>query len=113
MATIIHFDQSAIVARIDKRFKTVLPILTEEILNDCNQYVKWDTGMLAQSSYIHTDFKNGIMRWQTPYARRQYWEIQTNLSGDPKRTWKWVHMAKGQLMDKWTRQAAKLMGVNK
>ena len=109
--TMININKSAVEAKIMGQFEKILPMLTEEILNDCNQYVKWDFGDLAMSSQTHTDFKKGIMRWVTPYARRQYWEIKTNLSGDPKRTWKWVHAAKAERESTWIRQAAVLMGV--
>ena len=107
--TIIRIDQNAVVARVMGQWNKALPMLTEEILNDCNQYCKEDTGTLIQSSMIHSDFKRGIMKWVTPYARRQYWEIKTSLT--PGRTWKWVHVAKAKYQAKWTRQAARLMGV--
>ena len=109
--TIVKIDKSAVVARVMGQWDKALPMITEEILNDCNEYCKRDHGDLIASSYLHSDFKRGIMRWQKPYARRQYWEIPTNLSGESKRTWKWVHVAKSELQSKWNRQAAKLMGV--
>ena len=42
--TIIRIDQNAVVARVMGQWDKALPMLTEEILNDCNQYVKWDSG---------------------------------------------------------------------
>lgn len=109
--TMIKIDQNAVVARVMGKWNDALPKITEEILNDCNEYCKRDQGTLIASSYLHSDFRRGIMRWQTPYARRQYWEIPTNLSGDPKRTWKWVHVAKSKHLQQWIRQAAILMGA--
>ena len=110
--TIIRIDQNAVVARVMGQWDKALPMLTEEILNDCNQYVKWDSGELKSSSETATDFKRGIMRWQTPYARRQYWEIRTAYQDvNPRATWKWVHVAKSKYQAKWARQAARLMGV--
>jgi hypothetical protein len=112
MPTTIKIDKHAVQARIMGDWQKALPVLTEQILNDCNQYVKWDTGMLAQSSYTHSDFKRGVMVWQTPYARRQYWEIRTAYRDmNPKATWKWVHAAKAKHYKQWTRQAAALMGA--
>jgi hypothetical protein len=110
--TIIRIDQNAVVARVMGQWDKALPMLTEEILNDCNQYCKEDTGTLIQSSMIHSDFKRGIMKWVTPYARRQYWEIRTAYKDvNPRATWKWVHVAKAKYQAKWARQAARLMGV--
>ena len=105
----ININKSAVEAKIMGQWDKALPMLTEEILNDCNQYCKEDTGALIASSMTHSDFKRGIMKWVTPYARRQYWEIKTSLT--PGRTWKWVHVAKAKYQAKWTRQAARLMGV--
>lgn len=107
--TIIRIDQNAVVARVMGQWDKALPMLTEEILNDCNQYCKEDTGALIASSMTHSDFKRGIMKWVTPYARRQYWEIKTSLTAG--RTWKWVHYAKAKHQAQWARQAARLMGV--
>jgi hypothetical protein len=110
--TMIRIDQNAVVARVMGQWDKALPMLTEEILNDCNQYCKEDTGALIASSMMHSDFKRGIMKWQTPYARRQYWEIRTAYKDvNPRATWKWVHVAKAKYQAKWARQAARLMGV--
>lgn len=108
--TIIKIDQNAVIARIMGEWNKALPLLTQEILNDCNEYCKWDEGFLAQSSQTHSKFKEGVMIWQTPYAKRQYWEIKTSLSDNPNRTWKWVHVARTKLNYKWIKQAALLMG---
>jgi Minor capsid. len=114
MATIININKGAIEAKISRTFKSVLPQLTELVLADCNEYCKRADGALIASSLIHTRFDDGIMIWQTPYARRQYWEIQTaHTDKNPRATWKWVHVAKSKNMEKWTRQAAKLMGASK
>lgn len=110
--TIIRIDRNAVTARVMGQWDKALPALTEEILNDCNQYTKEDTGALKQSSYTHTNFNKGVMVWQTPYARRQYWEIKTAFRDkNPHATWKWVHVAKGKHYKQWVKQAALLMGA--
>lgn len=87
--------------------------LSEEILNDCNQYCKMDEGALIQSSYIHSNFAEGKLIWQTPYSKRQYWEIQTaNKHPNPQARWKWCAYAKAQHKEEWARKAALLMGGN-
>lgn len=110
--TIIRMDTHAAAARVMGAFQDALPMLTEEILNDCNQYCKEDTGTLIQSSQVHTRFKDGVMIWKTPYARRQYWEIKTaSTDKNPNATYKWVHFAKAKHQKEWVRKAARLMGV--
>ena len=109
----ITFDNSRCVTRITNSFKTGLGALSGEILNDCNQYCKMDTGMLIASSYIHSKLDEGILIWQTPYARRQYWEIKTAVPDmNPQASWKWCEVAKRKHSEQWERQAQRLMDMN-
>ena len=59
--TLVHIDTNAVTSRIMGEWKKALPLLTEEILNDCNQYVKYREGALLTSSQTATNFKEGIM----------------------------------------------------
>lgn len=106
----IKFDKERCVTRITNTFNSKMGLLASEILNDCNQYCKEDTGMLIASSYIHSQLDKGLLIWQTPYARRQYWEIQTAYKGRNSRaTWKWCEVAKRKHSHQWERQAQRLM----
>lgn len=113
MAVRIVFDKERCVTRITNSFKTGLGMLSGEILNDCNQYCKEDAGMLIASSYIHSELDEGRLIWQTPYARRQYWEIQTAVKDvNPKATWKWCEVAKQHHKEQWAKQAQRLLEMN-
>ena len=109
----IKFDKNTVCARIDKAWDKSLAILTEEIMNDANQYVKVDKHTLENSALIHSIPKQGKIIWQTPYAKRQYWEIKTaHTDVNPNATWKWFHYAKSKHLQKWVRQAERLMEMN-
>ena len=108
----ITFNKSRCVTRITNSFKTGLGALSGEILNDCNQYCKMDTGMLIASSYVHSKLDEGILIWQTPYARRQYWTKTAHTDMNSKATWKWCEEAKNRHKDQWARQAQKAMEMN-
>lgn len=113
MAVRVVFDKGRCVTRITNSFNTGLGMLAGEILNDCNQYCKEDTGMLIASSYIHSRLDEGLLIWQTPYARRQYWEIQTAVKDvNPKASWKWCEVAKLRHREQWARQAQRLLEMN-
>lgn len=99
----INIQKRSVMAKVETAFKNGLPQLSEEILNDCNEYCKMDTGNLIASSYIHSQLDEGRLIWQTPYARRQYWAIKTSL--EPGRTWKWCEVAKKKHLKQWERQA--------
>lgn len=109
----VIINRKKIEVRVEYAFKQGMGVLANEILNDCNQYCKEDTGELIASSYIHSRLDEGLLIWQTPYARRQYWQIRTAYTDpNPGARWKWAHYAKSVHLSKWVRQAAKLMGVN-
>ena len=103
-----QINNSEVKAKIMDAWQANLFALTSEILADCNEYVKRDQGTLEGSSWEHSELSNGIIRWETPYARRQYWEIQTSLT--PGRTWRWFETAKRKHLARWRRIANK--GVN-
>lgn len=110
MPVTIKIDQSKCVAKITNHFKSKMGLLASEILNDCNQYCKWDTGMLVASSYIHSRLDEGLLIWRTPYARRQYWSIPTAYTDyNSKATWKWCEVAKRERFGIWTKQAQRLV----
>lgn len=107
----VNISKDKVMAKVTGIFDAALPILSEEILNDCNQYCKEDTGMLIASSLIHSRLDEGKLIWQTPYARRQYWGIRTAYQTvNPQAVWKWCEFAKQNHMAKWDRQAQMLIG---
>lgn len=110
--TLVKIDTNAVTARVTGEFNKILPQLTEVILADCNQYAKEREGALIASSQTATRFKEGVMIWRTPYAKRQYWEIKTAIPDkNPQARYKWAHYAKSKHQERWVKKAARLMGV--
>ena len=109
----INISKSAVTAKVSGAFQSALPQLSEEILNDCNQYCKEDTGTLIASSLVHSVPSEGKLIWQTPYARRQYWAIRTAFKTvNPGAAWRWCEYAKQRYKARWERQAQRLMEMN-
>ena len=110
MAVRIEYNADSIVARIDNTWENGLEMLSSQILKDCNKYCKQDTGTLIMSSYIHSDLKHGKLVWQTPYAARQYYEIQTAVKEkNSDAVWRWAEYAKSLHSSDWLRQADAIM----
>ena len=106
----INIQQHAVEGRVMGAFKAALPQLSEEILNDCNQFCKEGTGALIASSLTHSRPQEGKLIWQTPYARRQYWSIRTAFKTvNPNATWRWCEYAKQRFLAKWAQQAKVLL----
>lgn len=103
----VFINRHNVEVRVEYAFKQGMGVLASEILDDCNQYCKMDTGDLIASSYTHSKLDEGKLIWQKPYARRQYWEIRTAITdnGNPKATWKWCEVAKKNHIKQWERQA--------
>lgn len=99
----INIDPNQCAAKVKGAWEKALPALSEEILADCNEYCKEDHGTLIASSIEHSIPKEGKLIWETPYARRQYWEIRTSLK--PGRTWKWCETAKRKWKSRWQKLA--------
>ena len=100
----IKIDPNKVSARVMGVWNDdVLPAISEEILADCNEFCKEDTQALIRSSIIHSITRKGLLKWVTPYAKRQYWEIQTSLT--PGRTWKWCETAKRKWKSRWAQLA--------
>lgn len=110
MAVRINIDEHSIQVRIDNTWQSGLEMLSSQILRDCNLYCKEDTGMLIASSYIHSDLKHGKLVWQTPYAARQYYAIETAYKDvNSNATWRWAEVARNNHVADWGRQAQAIM----
>ena len=102
----VNISPETVMAHVMGAWNKALFALTTEILADCNDYCKRSPNhTMRDSSLIHSKPAEGLMVWETPYARRQYWEIQTALT--PGTTWRWVETAKGKHKDRWDALAQK------
>ena len=101
----IDIKPGTVAAHVKWAWNKGLALLSNEVLNDCNQYCKVDQNTLISSSYAHSLLSAGKLIWQTPYARRQYWAIETSLT--PGRTWKWCETAKRKYKSDWQKLAEK------
>lgn len=106
----INIDPNQCGVRVMTAWKEGLFALSSQILGDCNQYVKIDQHTLESSSYVASQLSEGKLIWDTPYAKRQYWEIKTSLT--PGRTWKWCEAAKRKYGKEWKRIAERGLREN-
>lgn len=114
MSVKIKVSEQGIKATIDSTWKNGLEMLSSIILRDCNEFCKEDTGMLIMSSFIHSKLDKGLLIWNTPYAARQYYEIQTAYkSPNPNASWRWCEVAKGRYKERWAQQAQAIMRLYK
>lgn len=109
----IDISPQRIQVKVDTAFKNGLEKLSSEILANCNEYCKEDTGALILSSWIHSKLEKGLLVWQTPYAKRQYYAIRTaHKDKNSNASWKWCQKAKEKYKDKWNQLAQKAFEEN-
>lgn len=109
MGVRIEINKWAISKRLEQAWNETLYPVSEQALKDCNELCKQDQGALIASSQVHSDLPNGLLKWVTPYAARQYWAIPTaSKDKNPGAQWRWAHAAKAKRGKSWRKLAQKI-----
>lgn len=77
-----------------------------EVLRLTDPYIPMDTGILKSSGIRHTKVGSGDVIWDTPYARRQYFENK----GSGLRGQRWFHRMKADNKDTILNGAKRISG---
>jgi hypothetical protein len=82
-------------------------VTTQQVIKDSNRYVPFYEGTLMKSSLTASDPKRGIVRWDTPYARKMYNGLNYNFSKDmnPLAGPQWYKRAEGVHGKSWLKVA--------
>lgn len=109
----VTFNKRIIKARVTKARDRALPILTEQVLKDSNFYARQDSGALIASSIGATDYKKGILIWNTPYAAKVYYTGTPSRDVNANASKMWFEVAKSKHLKEWVKLAKKeiLKGV--
>lgn len=87
MPVSININSAQIAMNIRAAADKTVEYIADKIKGDCNEYVPDDQEGLIDSSNNHSDLKNGVIRWATPYARYLYHGV---LMVDPKTGSAWA-----------------------
>lgn len=80
----------------------------EQILQDCNYFCLQDQGTLMASAITSFNEKSGEVTWNTPYARRRYYEhAHVKRGKNPNAKIQWIDEAINQFSDTWVEQIKK------
>ena len=89
---------------VENAFSQALFAASEQILTDCNTYIKHLEGALEDSSQHHVNGLTLELKWDTPYARRQWFTgkpSQTSLMFHPKASIMWAVKAENEYRNDW------------
>ena len=107
----VTYDVGAIMPKVELMQKKALRAASEQALFDANFYAPQRYGILIGSSQAASDIDEGHLVWQTPYARRLYYE-NTNLSQhpNPNASHMWADVARDNHLDDWIKAAERALG---
>ncbi|MFC0271126.1 minor capsid protein [Metabacillus herbersteinensis] len=82
-------------------------MLDFQVLKDSNNYIPFRENYLAKSGIFHSLIGQGHIEWNTPYARRLYYNPQYNFSKDknPNAQGLWFEAAKALHGKEWAETA--------
>lgn len=82
----------------------------QSVLNLSDPYVPFDTGVLKTSGYVATDIGSGEVVYETPYARKMYYNPQFKFQDAPMRGAFWAERMLADRLDDIVDGAAKIAG---
>lgn len=85
----------------------VLPTLAKEIKEDCNVYVRRQSGDLARSADIEDGGKK--VTWNTPYAKKVYYTGTPRTDVNPNASLRWCEKAIRRFKSEWVARANSLL----
>lgn len=103
----VQYNENAINKDFEKALDKTQFVLDTQILKDSNYFIPMDTSFLMNSSLRASDIGGGLLRWDTPYARRLYYNPQYNFQKDenPNARGLWFEWAKSLHSLEWNRIA--------
>lgn len=106
----IETDKVGILAQVRADTESALPLLSQQILQDCNYFCKQDQEGLINSSLTASDPDKGELVWDTPYAARQYYLVTACTDKNPNASFMWCHKAQEAHSEDWKKLLQKLFG---
>lgn len=107
----VEFDMSALVRKLKSRAKTAQLFLDESVMKDTDRYVRFRTGALARSVQTATRAGTGEVVYDTPYARKVYYDTASipSTAVHPSATAFWFEAAKKQCLPVWLDGVKKIL----
>lgn len=107
----VDFDTSKLIRKYQNRAKVAQRILDESVLKDTDKYVRYRTGVLARSAQTALRIGSGAIIYDTPYAKRVYYDESTSVTKDihPLATPKWFEESKRKNEGKWMKAVEKIL----
>lgn len=90
----------------EKAVEKAQRFLDQEVIRTCAPYIPFDTGALESSGERSTKIGSGVVTWNTPYAKKQYYDG----SSKGLRGARWFDRAKADHEEDWKNGVAEILG---
>ncbi|WP_017728498.1 minor capsid protein [Halalkalibacterium ligniniphilum] len=99
----VTIDTKNIAPKLKKASERARFLVSQQVLKDSNRFVPFDTGNLRDSSIRASNFDEGQIAWDTPYARKLYFGVRMNFSRDsnPSAGPLWYERARAAHLQGW------------
>ena len=88
-------------------YDRALPVVAEQMLSDCNTYVRMQDGTLANSARIENGGRD--ITWNTRYAKKVYYTGRPRKNVNPNASLKWCEKAKRKHAKDWASRATDIV----
>lgn len=100
----VNLNKQKILNKAERIKTNRQPILDAQIMKDSNRYCPMDTGALQKSAITNTKLGTGVIIWNTPYAKEQYYgKPNKSKQKNPFACMKWFEVAKSKCLKNWLR----------
>ncbi|WP_404358499.1 minor capsid protein [Cytobacillus firmus] len=101
----VHLEMDNIQSQVEEAVDAGQKQLDQEVLKGSNYFIPKETGELEKSGLRHSQIGKGKIIWDTPYARKLYYNPQYNFSKDanPNAQGLWFEAAKVRFLSDWVR----------
>lgn len=101
MSVKFTFDKNKVMARLINASEKGIFATSTQALKDSNYYVKKDVGDLEGSAIIASNLEKGLLIWDEPYAKMQYYLDSASKDPNPNARKMWAHYAYSVHKDTW------------
>lgn len=105
----VQFDKSKLMSKIGSKNKKAIAAVTTEALKDANYYVRKDTGEMERSSQRASEFNEGLLIWDVPYAKKTYYTGNPSQDVNPHASLLWAHKGAAENIGKYQDMIGKIM----
>lgn len=109
MSAQVTLNTAAVLKRLEGIAKDIMvPLVANELLKDANYYCREDSGTLIDSSAIASRIKDGVLVWDTPYAKRVYYTGTPSTDRNSNASLMWAQKAASENRDKYQQMMQKV-----